>query len=149
MVEVVMTVPSMVDVFQWRLGRHTPNITHPRNPRTNATTSTIGSMTPTRANRRARVYPGVSLKTPNEQSLPASNRVSEMCTSRRIICLMIYVTCFLLPFTSRTLFFFLHLWNWTGVYRTVSRSNGHPSLVMTPQWACSLGTFHHLWTGTL
>lgn len=39
-------------------------------------------------------------------SLPASNRVSEMCKSGQMICIMIYTTRFLLPFTSHTLFFF-------------------------------------------
>lgn len=61
---------------------------------------------PPQANRRARVNPGVGLKTPSEQSLHVSSRVSEMGSSGQTI--MIYMTCFLLPFTSHTGgFFFL------------------------------------------
>lgn len=39
-----MTLPSTVEVLQWRCGMHTPTITQPMKPSTTATTSTIGSM---------------------------------------------------------------------------------------------------------
>lgn len=39
-----MTLPSTVEVLQWRCGIHTPTITQPTKPSTTATTSTIGSM---------------------------------------------------------------------------------------------------------
>lgn len=39
-----MTLPSTVEVLQWRCGMQTPTITQPTKPSTTATTSTIGSM---------------------------------------------------------------------------------------------------------
>lgn len=45
---------------------------------------------------------------------------------------------------THTFFFFYTSETEQVFIETISRSNGHPSLVMTPQWARSLGTFHHV-----
>lgn len=47
-----MTLPSTVEVLQWRCGMHTPTITQAMKPSTTATTSTIGSMMPAPQPRR-------------------------------------------------------------------------------------------------
>lgn len=51
---------------------------------------------------------------------PVSDRVSEICKSQQIMCIMIYTSCFLLPLHLT------HTYETEQVFiRTISRSNGH------------------------
>lgn len=100
-----------------------------------------------RANRRAGVYPGASLKTPSEQSACVESSVWDVQEWTDDMYNDLYDS-FSPPLHLTHTFFFLFYTSETEqvFIETVSRSNGHPSLVMTPPWACSLGTFHQVWS---
>lgn len=83
-----MTLPSTVEVLQWRCGMHTPTITQPRKPSNTATTSTIGSMMSPPQPRRpektlSRVCKIISVNPAVKVRLPAPRSAVGVCKSVR------------------------------------------------------------------